>query len=150
MNRSSDQAAPRLAFAELPDLAKQLQFANNIDLGTQPNSEGSSFVDQRTVGVDLREAQVITSLRQGSIPGQPAGIHYPLLDLDLSAQLIPSSSPDHFHLYIDHPLAWTKYRTLLSTLGEIGLLGDGFVSASLLRGYSSLRLPWVKKAEVLA
>lgn len=71
--------------------------------------------------------------------------HRPVLDLDFPAQLIPSSTPGHFHLLLDKPMAWVTYRYLLIALRDAGLLERGYADAALARGYTAVRLPWIKK-----
>jgi hypothetical protein len=67
-------------------------------------------------------ASVVASTIEGS-----DSLHTIMLDLDVPATLVPSSTPGHSHLYIDVPLE------------------DGYVSASIERGHTALRLPGVKK-----
>lgn len=71
--------------------------------------------------------------------------HSPVLDVDMPCQVLPSSSPGHHHLYIDHPMEWDTYRLLLQSMAQAGLLEWGFVSSSVERGFSAVRTPWVKK-----
>jgi hypothetical protein len=71
--------------------------------------------------------------------------HSPVLDIDMPCQVLPSSSPGHHHLYIDHPMEWDTYRLLLQSMAQAGILEWGFVSSSVERGYSAVRTPWVKK-----
>ena len=59
--------------------------------------------DDREPTVDLDQANVVSSLQSGTEPGSRAQ-HYPVLDLDLPAVLVPSSTPGHSHLYIDLPI----------------------------------------------
>lgn len=98
---------------------------------------------------DLAEAQVTTSLVAATWdPACPAApMHRPVLDLDFPAQLIPSSTPGHFHLYLDREVEHEKYMRLLDALADCGLLEDGYRNASQDRGYTAVRLPWVKKPE---
>ena len=49
--------------------------------------------DDREPTVDLDQANVVSSLQSGTEPGSRAQ-HYPVLDLDLPAVLVPSSTPD--------------------------------------------------------
>jgi hypothetical protein len=77
----------------------------------------------------------------------PEHLHRPVLDIDFPAHLIPSTTEGHFHLYLDKAVTWEKYERLLTVLGEVGILEQGYVDASIARGYSSVRLPWVKKPE---
>lgn len=71
--------------------------------------------------------------------------HLPALDIDLPCQLRPSSTPGHFHLLIDHPVRWCDYVDLLHALAACGIVEPGYVSASIERGATFLRLPGVKK-----
>jgi hypothetical protein len=95
---------------------------------------------------DLGTANVVTS-RMVQIPTQDYGdqIHRPVLDLDMPATLIPSSTEGHFHLYIDKEIPWRKYEDLLYAMAECGILEQGFVNASVERGFTAARLPWIKK-----
>ena len=76
------------------------------------------------------------------------GLHAPVLDIDFGAHLVPSSTPGHFHLYLNKAMTWRKYRRLLRALGRAGILEPGYVKASLRRGYSAARKPGVRKPEV--
>ena len=71
--------------------------------------------------------------------------HRPVLDLDMPAKLIPSSTPGHFHLFIDHPMKWETYEKLLEALAAAGVLEDGYVRASIARKHTAVRLPWIRK-----
>lgn len=100
------------------------------------------------VTTDLDRANVITSaVADVEIRGVGlyAEAHKIVLDLDHPAILLDSSTPGHHHLYIDKTLTWEQYEKLLLVLGEVGLLEEGYVRASLERRYTSLRLPWVRK-----
>lgn len=72
-------------------------------------------------------------------------MHRPILDIDFDAALIPSTTEGHFHLYLDRPMTWKQYKRLLSVLAEVGIIEEGYAYASIERGYSSTRLPWIKK-----
>lgn len=85
-------------------------------------------------------ANVITSEVRGAID-----LHAPVLDIDMPCTLTPSSTPGHFHLLIECGMPWRRYKKLLKALGRAGILEDGFVRASLSRGYSSVRVPWMRK-----
>lgn len=73
--------------------------------------------------------------------------HRPILDIDLPVMLIPSSTPDHYHLYIDAPMKWGAYKKLLSALSGAGIIEEGYYKASVSRRASYLRLPGVKKGD---
>jgi len=98
-----------------------------------------SYTPGHELSDDISKADVITSEVRGE------GTHRPVLDLDFHAQLIPSSTPGHFHLYLDKEMTWEAYERLLKALGRAGILEEGYVAASIARGYTSVRLPWIKK-----
>jgi hypothetical protein len=75
-------------------------------------------------------------------------MHLPLLDLDYSAELIPSSHEGHFHLYLNKPVTWSKYVKVLEALRDAGLIEPGYCDNSIRRGQSFLRTPWTKKPDV--
>lgn len=76
--------------------------------------------------------------------GHYAG-HKPVLDLDMDVMLLPSSTPGHHHLYIDHAIPWNEYSLLLNVLEHVGILQPGYVRASHARRESFLRTPWTRK-----
>ena len=98
---------------------------------------------------DLDAAAVLTSIVADEMPevrpltGYP--MHRPVLDLDFPAQLIPSSTPGHFHLYLDVKIPWRKYMKMLKAMEKAGVLEPGYVRAAHDRGFSGVRLPWIKK-----
>jgi len=130
---------------ELPSSARRpLHRVANLDT----TGEYSESAEGREVVADLAEANVVSSL----IP-RPAGslpTHRPVLDLDVPAFLVPSSTPGHSHLYIDQDVPDAEFWRLCDALAEAGILQEGYVSASKSRGYTSVRLPWVKKPEASA
>ena len=73
------------------------------------------------------------------------GLHTPILDIDIHAALIQSSTKGHYHLYIDSPLTWRKYKRLLRALKRAGIIEPGYYKASVYRKATDLRLPWVRK-----
>lgn len=77
--------------------------------------------------------------------GELTGFHTVMLDIDFPVRVVPSSSPGHYHLYIDHAVEHDKYFALLEALVGAGILEPGYVEASRARGATHLRLPWVKK-----
>lgn len=76
-------------------------------------------------------------------------LHAPVLDLDYAAHLEPSSTPGHFHLYLDRHVEHDKYMNLLRALDDCGLIEHGFADASIKRGATFVRTPGVRKGEDL-
>lgn len=112
------------------------------------NTEYEAGIDREVA--DLVDANVISSMTKTSAKVSPAyRRHAVLLDIDYEAHLIPSSTPGHYHLYLDVPggVPHEKYMTLLALLADCGIIEKGFADVSIARGHSDLRLPWVTKDE---
>jgi hypothetical protein len=60
--------------------------------------------------------------------------------------VFPSSTEGHFHLFIDKEMTWDHYRDLLCALAAVGIVEQKYVNATIDRGFSAVRLPWIKKA----
>lgn len=73
------------------------------------------------------------------------GLHCPVLDLDIASALVPSTTPGHYHLYIDQPMTWRKYKRMLKAMARAGVLEKGYVKASIRRKHTAVRVPWLKK-----
>jgi hypothetical protein len=67
--------------------------------------------------------------------------HMPVIDFDIPVRLVPSGTPGHSHLYIDQACGEAEYFELLEALVKAGFVEKGYVSASLKRGYTSVRHP---------
>lgn len=116
------------------------------DERSDPESEGDPDYGPDPDGMDFR--QRTRSLRRATLAssGLPhQGMHFPMLDLDHHVELYASSTPGKHHLYIGTPITWAAYENLLDAFVEAGLVEPGYVAASQTRGYTSLRLPWVRK-----
>lgn len=93
---------------------------------------------------DDSTANVITS--ELKVGGYFESGHMPILDIDFPAAVIPSSTPGHFHLYMLKTMTWREYLFLLWALKTVGIIQEGYFAASVKRGFTCLRLPWIKKA----
>jgi hypothetical protein len=102
--------------------------------------EPESYTPGHELTDNLNDAHVVTSRAAGA-----ENLHRPILDIDFGASLIPSTTPGHFHLYLDKEIPWDAYEELLKALGRAGVLEQGYVDASIAREYTSVRLPWIKK-----
>jgi hypothetical protein len=67
--------------------------------------------------------------------------HAPVLDIDYEAQLLPSRTPGHYHLYLDRELPWHAYKDVLGSLANAGLIQAGFAAASIANAQSFVRVP---------
>lgn len=101
---------------------------------------------ERAVVEKPAEATVISSdVRKDTHHAKFNAMHKIVLDVDLPVKAIPSSTEGHFHLYIDKEVRWVDYIELLNLLARIGVIEKNYASVSIARGYTSARLPWVKK-----
>lgn len=73
------------------------------------------------------------------------GQHRPVLDIDFPAALVPSTTPGHFHLYLDKLMSWDDYEKFLRVCGEVGILEPGYVNVSIERRHTAVRVPWIQK-----
>lgn len=69
------------------------------------------------------------------------GYHAPVLDIDFEAQLLPSKTPGHYHLYLDRPMQWSAYRKLLEALRDAQIIEEGYADASIHDKESFARVP---------
>lgn len=109
------------------------------DLGPDYDAEADTGHENTT---NLREANTITSQVMNT---GVANLHRVVLDIDRECTVIPSTSPGHYHLYIDAVMPWEVYSRLLAVLAEAGVIEPGYNGASQERGYTRVRLPWIKK-----
>jgi len=98
---------------------------------------------------DLEKANIVSSEIRNGWPYIDARRHVIALDIDYPAHLIESSTPGHYHLYLEVPngIEHDDYMFLLSLLGRWGVVEKGYAEVSIKRGHSDLRLPWVTKAD---
>jgi hypothetical protein len=105
-------------------------------------NSGDGWSDTRELVSDLDEANIITS----QLADKP-GYHTVMLDLDVPAKLVPSSTDGNSHLYIDVEVDWHSYVRLLHALAECGIIERGYLNVSVKNHLTSLRLPWVKRED---
>lgn len=77
-----------------------------------------------------------------------SGYHKPVIDIDVPIRVFPSTTPGHFHLYIDYNVQWDDYVHLLYAMAQAGIVERGYVDASIQRGGTHVRLPWVSKEKL--
>ena len=72
-------------------------------------------------------------------------VQYPVIDLDVPVYLVPSSTQGHSHLYINVGMTFEDYTRILLALAQAGVVEEGYAEASIRRGRSDVRLPWIQK-----
>lgn len=86
------------------------------------------------------EANLVGSEAQG-IPGY----HLPVLDLDFPIHAEPSSTEDHYHLYLNKLITWEQYEAILKAFFDAGLIEEGWYEMSVRRRQGFVRYPGVRK-----
>lgn len=116
-----------------------------------PDYEGdvAHAVDDRRATTDPEVVEAFSSCYRSDVDLEPAHQrnHALLLDLDVPAWLLPSSTGGHGHLYVDLDIPEDKLWTFLDAAADIGLVEEGYVSACKARGMTSLRPPWIVKGQ---
>lgn len=121
----------------------------HVDLNhdyTEPDYTGERVV------AEIDTANVVNSVVEDSWPDPEnrwpeKAKHKPVLDIDFPVKVVESSTPGHHHVFIDKELPWDEYMQLLTTLADVGIIEPGYVRAAESRGYTSVRLPWIKKGD---
>ena len=115
------------------------------------------FVGQMGINMEapttLEDCDLLTSRTHNSYSLERTGkgsrrTQKPVLDIDFPCALIPSTTEGHFHLYLDKEPSYTDYMKLLKVLSEVGIIEEGYFKASKARGYTTVRLPWIKKEKI--
>lgn len=98
-------------------------------------------------GLDVLRPNLVSSRLFYEPSGDPFGnLHSPVLDIDFEARLVPSTTQGHYHLYLDGlVMEWDRYKDLLQTLMNFGVIEEGYYQASLRRRMTCVRPPDVKK-----
>lgn len=73
------------------------------------------------------------------------GVHMPVIDCDFGIQAVASTTPGHYHLYIDQELTWPQYVALLDGFYAAGLIQEGWYRNAIKDERSYVRLPHIKK-----
>jgi hypothetical protein len=67
--------------------------------------------------------------------------------MDFPSWVLPSSTPGHFHLYIDNLITWRQYRRVLRAFYRAGMLEKKYVVASRGARATMVRVPWLRKSD---
>lgn len=122
----------------MPTLIRQPYRVQFLDRSSE---DGESSPDRWPVET-LATANAISSHVVGN-----EDLHLPVLDIDYEAALVPSSTPGHYHLFLDKPVAWDDYVDLLNALAACDIIEPGYASAAIARGATYVRKPGVRKHE---
>jgi hypothetical protein len=121
---SFDARVPRDAYLRLLTVGR--------DVGLFP----ADFVLRRAPRVERASGKYLGSREDPAIE-----LHVPTWDIE-------SSTPGHSHLYIDHELSWTAYRSFLEALQNARILQGKFFAMACRREMTLLLTPSRTKAEM--
>lgn len=109
------------------------------------DEERPEYAHEEVYNVD--QADVVISETYGVDFMSGETVHRLVLDLDGPHQYYESTTPGHGHLYLDNDLSWEACVEIMDVLAKHGILQEGYAKASKARGYSAVRLPWIRKPE---
>lgn len=144
-------AAARKRQKAYPDFfaIARYQRAGDIDFSAndgESDDEDGLDVEKLIEELPLGNSNSVSSKIKNE-PFAPAGWHLPVLDFDFNVWASESSTPGHYHVILDKPMSWEKYKKLLEVMADCGLLEQGFLNASIEREASWVRTPWTDKYE---
>ena len=97
------------------------------------------------------EYELVGTVGEANLVGSqlPSGLHAPVLDLDTASPVVvPSSTPGHYHLYLDGvELTTEEYSELLDVLCRLGIIERGFANQLPRLGQTFLRPPGFTKCD---
>lgn len=105
---------------------------------------GEYDIKEYEENVPEKEANLISS--KLAYPG--SDLHAPALDVDLPVECYESSTPGHYHIFIDVPIPWRKYKKMLKAMAKAGVIEEGYYKASIKRKATYLRKKGVMKPGV--
>jgi hypothetical protein len=73
-------------------------------------------------------------------------VHMPVIDCDFPINTVASSTPGHFHLYIDKEMTWQQYKALLDGMLNAGLIQKAWYENAMDHQRTYVRMPHVRKA----
>ena len=114
---------------------RQYAYAPQVD-GLAPDPTTGEYQSNNPISfpVPYEQSNLVTSKIPETLLWQA-----PAIDIDVPCELIPSSQPGHYHLYIHKAITHVQYQNILKALSDAGIVEKGFFAAFLSRGYTALR-----------
>lgn len=78
---------------------------------------------------DYYDPAEVGALLSSEIEGSK--LHLPVLDVDDTSVVVPSTTPGHFHILAPKPLSWRKYKKLLYLCAEAGIVDREWSSKAI-------------------
>ncbi len=122
-------------------------------LASLPRMFVKADIDQKPKpGEYPTELGVITSEEEANLVSskltyEHMNLHAPALDVDHKVECYESSTPGHYHILIDVPMRWWKYKMLMWWMYKCGILEKGYYKASAKKKASYLRKKGILKPD---
>ncbi len=135
----------------IPEWMRTGKFILFKGLDNTGDSSHEKHLDEEAIKKQL-ESYIETSPNEANliVSETEKGMHFPIIDIDFPAQLIESSTPGHYHLYLSRKMTHAQYGNLLKALCEAGIIQQGIVNQFERLGATYARLPWVRKGNMKA
>lgn len=112
-------------------------------------SEGDSCAPALSEAEQAELRVPVETLEESTLVGSkivgPSQMHMPVIDIDFDAELVPSKTPGHYHLYLQRAITWHQYLVVLQALSQAGLIEHGYYQASVARGQTFVRTAPLKE-----
>lgn len=126
-------------------IEREHYYVEELDDSTAADNEQSAW--QTTPAHQQPVSSDAANLISSRIVGTLGDLHAPVLDIDFTAALIPSSTPGHYHLYLDQPIEWKKYRALLIALADAGIISRWYADRCIEHRATYVRKWGARKVE---
>lgn len=119
---------------------RRLYWSANVARSDEGRALEYTDPDDRKEVFRIEDANIIGS--QSSLDqGARRDWHYPVLDIDFQAYLLPSKTPGHFHLYLEKAVPHDAYMALMKALADAQIIQRGYYEASKNQKQSFVRPP---------
>lgn len=132
-------------YMEPEELSRGYPWVTSMGRRVRTMDEANLITSRISKSLDWVEERAAANKVAGRDIAPPTQRHYILLDLDHEAELIPTSTSGHFHLYIKHAVTSVQLDKFVEVCEEIGLIQPGIKKGWKERGALCLRKPGVIK-----
>lgn len=135
---------------QLPEFMRTNKFYNQPYIDEFGNSDSTESKESLETIYGIKDEPVESTIQDANLISSEnqlmKGWHYPILDLDFEASLIPSSTKGHYHLFLGKAMTDKQLDKLLSALVEAGIVQQGVLDNQWKKRKALFaRVPWVKK-----
>lgn len=114
----------------------EVGWSETVEAGINESSDGSLVVDPP----EGKKHNLVSSRTRG-------GKQKVVLDLDFDASLIPSSTPGHYHLFLDKAISTSDMEIFVKACHHAGLIADGNFNQWRFNEAMFVRPPWKLKKQ---